>query len=334
MPNEEALSNTASVLPFHSPVQEHHIDFLLEEEFAVNPAFLSFFLDHAKQHFDSTWTPREQSTRLTPASSWNCHAIRSATTNAGETDVLVIYQCEQQSSKVAILIEDKVHAGFQKDQANRYKIRGEAGKLAGHWDHFFTCLVSPEKYSKHSAGFDTRVPLESIAQFFHDDANQNDRTRFKAAVFDRALSNFAATTLQNVDPVMTAFRAFYADQAASFFVQTQVRWEHARDAWYDDSWFNFTHRDLSPKTKIIHKTKKGSVELTVSKSEADSIAASVSEIPAGVTYRRKDPRLGATFSISVSNIFDFVDHQIAIPALLAAFDAVNEMVELSHALTS
>ncbi len=308
---------------------------MLEEEFGVKPAFLSFFLEHANQHFEAVWTAEERSALLTSASSWNCHAIRSATTNAGETDVLVIYQCEQDpSSRVAILIEDKIHAGFQKDQAVRYRVRGEAGKLVGHWNHFFTCLVSPEKYSKDAAGFDTRVPLESISHFFHNVAEPNDRTRFKAAVIDRALSNFAATSLHNIDPVMTAFRASYADQAANFFAQTLVQWEPARDAWYDDSWFSFTHPDLSTKTKIIHKTKKGSVELTLLKSEADQVAASVSEISAGVTYHRKAPEAGATFCISVSSIFDFVDRQAALPALLAAFSAVNKLVELDHALTS
>ncbi len=33
-----------------SPVQEHHIDFLLEEEFAADPTFLTFFLETAREH--------------------------------------------------------------------------------------------------------------------------------------------------------------------------------------------------------------------------------------------------------------------------------------------
>jgi hypothetical protein len=35
---------------FHSPIQEQHIDFLLEEEFACNQAFLHFFLKEARKN--------------------------------------------------------------------------------------------------------------------------------------------------------------------------------------------------------------------------------------------------------------------------------------------
>ena len=31
-----------------SPVEERHIDYILEEEFSVNPDFLSFFLEQAR----------------------------------------------------------------------------------------------------------------------------------------------------------------------------------------------------------------------------------------------------------------------------------------------
>ena len=31
----------------HSPIQEHHIDFILEEEFASNSSFLDFFIQLA-----------------------------------------------------------------------------------------------------------------------------------------------------------------------------------------------------------------------------------------------------------------------------------------------
>ena len=109
----------------HSPIQEQHIDFLLEEEFASNQAFLLFFLEEARKNMVAPWNGPDHNELLTPREPLGCMVVRSATTSAGETDVLVIYQSVQSTgSRVAILIEDKIRAGFQKDQAKRYQERG------------------------------------------------------------------------------------------------------------------------------------------------------------------------------------------------------------------
>ena len=67
---EAVLSVSAPVKvpkPLLSPVQEHHIDFLLEEDFACNPSFLSWFLENVQ------WRSREA-----PAGSEPARAKRNA----------------------------------------------------------------------------------------------------------------------------------------------------------------------------------------------------------------------------------------------------------------
>src|ERR1700693_1934212 len=117
----ESASSMGAVIqtltPPNSPVQEHHIDFLLEEEFACNSVFLDFFVEAAKEHFKPLPIKADDAKVIQPCSEWNCKVIRSVTTGKGETDVLAIYHSADTASRVAILIENKIRAGFQKDQA-------------------------------------------------------------------------------------------------------------------------------------------------------------------------------------------------------------------------
>lgn len=64
-----------------SPVQEHHIDFLLEEEFAADPAFLTFFPETTREHSHFLLA----SDFPAAAAESNCSSVRSVTTDKGET---------------------------------------------------------------------------------------------------------------------------------------------------------------------------------------------------------------------------------------------------------
>ncbi|WP_263365613.1 hypothetical protein [Edaphobacter bradus] len=123
----EDIGTPGTTLNAHSPIQEAHIDFLLEEEFASNPEFLTFFLSTASANV----AINEKGEKfLIPASNeqWGCRSARSVTTSAGESDVLVIYRSSDPTPcRVAILIEDKIKAGFQREQAKRYRDRAKTG---------------------------------------------------------------------------------------------------------------------------------------------------------------------------------------------------------------
>ncbi len=179
IPAPEEISSLA-VASRRSPVQEHHIDFLLEEEFAASPGFLTFVLGAASEHCGESWEAGLPAASSQP----NCSSIRSVTTDQGETDVLVIYKSTEVFGRVAILIEDKIRAGFQPNQAERYRMRGKEGTSSGEWDHFWTCLIAPERYADNNEGSDARVSLETLRSFF---CAEDARTKFKAGVLDRAL---------------------------------------------------------------------------------------------------------------------------------------------------
>jgi len=168
-------------------VQEAHIDFLLEEEFNVDLNFLRRFIKAAGQHGTALQVARVE---------------RSVWDRWGEADLIVVYE-EVEGKSVAILIEDKIRAGFQPSQSERYRARGDSGKK---WDRYWTCLVAPERYvkSKPDHGFDKVVTLEQVKRCLS--VTEPKRLEFKVEVIDQAIKIQGITGVQQVDPAMTAFR--------------------------------------------------------------------------------------------------------------------------------
>jgi len=259
----------------HSPIQEHHIDFILEEEFASNSSFLDFFIQLALVNQQDAGI-NSNTPILRAAENWSCQAVRSVTTETGESDVLVIYRSvDPVLSKVAILIEDKIRAGFQHAQAERYRERGQAG-AGRYWQSYWTCLIAPQKYPGNSSDFDARIPLEQLQEFF--ERQSDPRSVFKAGVIERALMHFATTGLQKRDEVMTNFRSFYAGQAQTHFEGTGVHWDAPREAWWGDTWFNFRSKELPAGAYIVHKTfvkkaDRGLVHLSIPNMDANVLKA-------------------------------------------------------------
>jgi hypothetical protein len=308
----------------HSPIQEQHIDFLLEEEFACNQAFLHFFLKEARTNFIAPLNHPDHTAPLMPCETWSCKAVRSATTSVGETDVLIIYKPAQAHGlRVAILIEDKIRAGFQDDQPERYHIRGVEGQKSEQWDSFFTCLVAPQKYGTGNAGFDTRVSLETIRSFF---SAKDHRTQFKAGVFERALKNFHATGVQKLDAAMTTFRAFYAHEAEQCFKPDEVEWDKPRDAWWDDNWFTFTQAEFPAGAKIVYKPKMGSVELCYANADASSLQELLAKCSDADGIAIKPMRKSAAFCTIVKPIDEFSKPEDVRHLVQESFIAVRKLL--------
>lgn len=309
----------------HSPIQEQHVDFLLEEEFASNPEFLKFFI-RAAEASRPVGETAERSRFSEPCDVWECDAVRSVTTSAGESDVLVVYRSnDQKHPRVAILIENKIGAGFQSDQAHRYQVRGREG-IPRNWDAFWTCLVCPEKYIKGFAGFDSRVSLEMLHPFFNRVSDQ--RSQFKAGVIERAFHSFDSHGPRNVDPVMTKFREYYAEQAAEYFqrIPDPIEWDPPRDAWYDDSWFTFRSSIMPKGIVVIHKAKPGVVHFSCSKNAKERLDQILEgcDHPKAIEAVKKHNR----FELNVPPITEFNDPSQHRRALLSVFGSVETLVQI------
>lgn len=63
----------------------------------------------------------------------------------GESDLVVQFY-NSNNQKCALLIENKIDAIPQPNQAQRYQERGAKGVEEGNWEIFKTCIVAPKKY--------------------------------------------------------------------------------------------------------------------------------------------------------------------------------------------
>ena len=128
---------------------ERDVDLLLAEEFGVNPAFA----DHVKSLTKFAGEP------ATVAEFWV-----SKSDTLGESDLVVVYQ-RSDGSRFALLIEDKVDANLQPDQAARYRMRAERERSKGMYADFEVILCSPAFYFENHGDlgvFDRRISFEQL----------------------------------------------------------------------------------------------------------------------------------------------------------------------------
>jgi hypothetical protein len=286
-----------------SPVEERHIDFILEEEFSVDPDFLEFFLEQARLSASDKCRIAECTKDR------ECMAVRSATTAKGETDILVKYGTNKGTLPTAILIEDKIKAGFQPDQAKRYRDRGEEGK-GQEWSEYWTCLVSHTKYSSENSDFDAVVSLEALFGYFSQ--KTDPRSRFRARVLEQTIRKYEATGIQRIDPGMTGFRAIYAAESARVLKPGRWVYDKARDAWWDDTWFFFRGTTWPKAVQIRHQARTGCVDLILPTSDQALLRAVVEQwvasYPDGPVPRIEVISVGrnkSAFQIRVPKVVDF-----------------------------
>lgn len=286
-----------------SPIEERHIDYILEEEFSVNPGFLRFFLEQA------SLTAFDKGRIIGLADDSKCIAVRSATTVDGETDLLVKYGAQNGGLPIAILIEDKIRASFQPNQPERYRTRGEEGKRKG-WSHHWTCLVAPSKYFANSGEFDAVVTLETLHDYFAGKAD--DRSRFRARILEQSIRKYEATGVQRIDPGMTRIRAMYADECAKSLRPGEWEYDKAKDASWDDTWFSFRGVAWPPGVKAVHQARTGCMKLVLPICEQESLLGMVKQ-HAAWHANGSAPKIAvvpygkskSAFQISVPKITDF-----------------------------
>ena len=87
----------------------------------------------------------------------------SVSTSDGESDVEVVFK--DGNDRIAFLIEDKIDAIAQPDQANRYEIRAKKAVEQGKYDKYYVFIVAPEKYlqgNKEASKYENQVSYEQI----------------------------------------------------------------------------------------------------------------------------------------------------------------------------
>lgn len=284
-------------------VKEIHIDFLLWEELEVNEIFLAKFIEACvgADDFDSL-----------------LNIEHSLSDHLGESDLVLRYRSKS-SEFVGILIEDKIGAGFQPDQAERYMKRGEIGK-SKLWERFITCLVAPERYINKGHKFMTAVSLELMSEWIDV---PEPRAQFKIAVLKSAINKEQHTGAQQIDEIITNFRIKYFELLKQS--KTKLSMNYPKPSWKGETWFRLKHPSLPNKLYIHHKADRGFVDLTFPKVNA----ADMLKIGLQLEHDMNIEQTGKSTSIRIISpaIDDFNNFEEKIDQLQATFQTAMRLVD-------
>jgi len=228
-------------------ISERDIDLLLVEELASSDAFCDWFVQ------------RLGGSPAYMASEGVWHSVCDPA--LGETDVLFKYR-GQDNRTTAILIEDKISARPQPEQAERYRKRGERGREAGDWDEYFTCLIAPQLYldAAGEAGlYDATLAYERIAEYFRTLAESDRRFAHKHGVVIDAIEQNRRGYFLQVDDKLTQFVAAYAHLCLTHFPHLQM--EPVRDRGPESTWVRFDSHVIPIGADIRHQLRTGWVKL-------------------------------------------------------------------------
>ena len=186
-------------------VLERDIDLLIMRRFSLNDySFIHVFFDRAGVEL----TENHMVTNVS----------HSVMTNDGETDVEIILS--DGNDKIAFLIEDKIDAIAQPEQAQRYKIRAEKALKEGVFNRCYIFIVAPQKYlnnNQEAGKYAYQVSYEEIRDILTDE--------FELALIDRALDESKRGYVPVEDRKVTEFWNKLHDYVETRFPDTfNIQW--------------------------------------------------------------------------------------------------------------
>ncbi|CDX58759.1 conserved hypothetical protein [Mesorhizobium plurifarium] len=188
----------------------------------------------------------------------------------GETDVEIVFA--NQSTSMAVLIENKIRATRMNRQFERYRLRGEEGVTKSLWDRFLVVLAAPQRYIdslplQEKELLDGCLTYEWIADWL--EGHNRDRHAFKIHILREAILDSHAGYTKKRDTRMTAFHQGVYKIANSEFPGLRMAW--VDKAGHDDSIIHLPHALPRRGDKLLLKAKMGTAELRVE--TRDPIAA-------------------------------------------------------------
>lgn len=134
-------------------------------------------------------------------------ALHSVSNELGESDLVVGFR-RADGHDFAILVENKIDADFQPDQAQRYHKRGAKGVTSGHWQSFVTCIIAPQSYLTGAAcadEFHHSCAYEALENWFRSRTEESDRAQFKAQLLRYAIAKSRRKQPKVTAPEVSAF---------------------------------------------------------------------------------------------------------------------------------
>jgi len=228
-------------------VSERDIDLLLLEEFQASPSFQKWFVAQAIGSEISIGACVE--------------ALRSVTHSTGESDLEVTFATAD-GVRTRIMIENKINAGLQPLQAQRYLSRGADYTARGLCATFHTIIVAPARYFgtlEGHKGFGGRVTYEQILGWFDGAAQLGERRNYKVALLSSAIEKGTLGYQAEEDAATTNFWRSYWKLALTHGAELEMAEPRSKPS--GSGFIHFRPPVLPRGVDIVHKFHFGYVDL-------------------------------------------------------------------------
>ena len=296
-------------------VRERDLDVLLLAHLTTSEAFRALVMQHA-------------SGKKLPHTVLRCQV--SVGTDAGETDLLLVVRLDPGARRLALMLEDKIDAAFQPEQAARYRQRGKQGVINGEWDAYHTCLVAPAAYI---AGVQQRdewngyLALEEIAAWAR--AVGGPHETFLARVCAEAVKKQADGTVE-ASPEAIAFWQAYREAASKLLPELEItRLPRGVVGRASPVWPRFGAKSLPENVLLEHKPQ-GRVDLTVRGQSVERLrAATHGQLPLGVQVVPAGGSAALRLEVPpVDHLRPFAEQEGKVLAALAAVESLHALGRL------
>lgn len=269
---------------FIGSVTERDIGLLMLEELSVSPDFRAWLANLA---FGSQLLAGH-------VGAW--HSINVAA--LGESDLIYVFTTAT-AQQCALLIENKINAAAQPEQAHRYVLRGQKGVDDADWQAFRTCIVAPQRYldsTRHSQPYDVAVSYEDLERFFLARSACDARASYKAQLLREAIEQNRRGYQAEVNAAMTEFVGHYCARAQTGFAQLAIQAAGPRPA--GSTWIGFSPVGLRG-MRVDHLMTTGTVRVLA---------------PAtGIPLEKLKARLGGDVTVALSG--KWISLAMTVPAL-------------------
>jgi hypothetical protein len=187
-------------------------------------------------------------------------AQRSVTDSTGESDLEITFQSKDKK-KYKLLIENKINASFQKNQQERYTLRGNNYFKLNKINDFATILIAPKFfYINNNMGFDFRINYEYILEYFKNNEILGSRKNYKILLLQSAIEKGAKGYQLIADECVGNFWKDY--WKLSLEIAKEFNMEQPFNKPSGSSFIYFQHNNILPNNiKLVHKLTHGYFDL-------------------------------------------------------------------------
>lgn len=176
----------------------------------------------------------------------------------GESDLTVLL--EHRKEKIALLIEDKIDATAQPEQASRYNDRGDKGLADGNYDKYYVFIVAPKEYldtNEEARKYPYSISYEEILNYYK--SKNDNRCAFKASQIEQAIykkeKGYQPVVHGGVSDFWEKYVAYQQNNYPELMLASSAGKKGSAATWPR---FRTNIKGLY----ILHKSEKGSIDLT------------------------------------------------------------------------